>query len=79
MSKTMPQKEQIKLEKLAPGAVVLDVFGHAWQDARGYNIGGAYPTGYWYRAYDGNDASEVATHDLAFRGPFKILHRGEMP
>lgn len=77
MSKTPQERDHIKLDKLAAGAVVLDVFGHAWQGARGYGAGKPYPTGYWYRAYDGDDASEVSVYDLSFKGPFKILHRGE--
>ena len=72
MSNSM-DKTRIMLGKLPPGSVVLDRFGHAWQSARHYVLGKEYPTGYWYRAYDGDDASEVSEWDLAFRGPFKRM------
>ena len=65
------------LDDLGSGAVVLDRYGHAWQGARRYHLGGVNPTGYWYRAYDGNDASEVSTWELSAYAPFTVLHRGE--
>ncbi|WP_424462931.1 hypothetical protein [Pseudoclavibacter helvolus] len=69
---------QIELDKLKPGAVVLDDFGHAWQSALRHGpVGNAYPTGYWYRAYDGDDASETSTHDLSWRGPFTLIWEGK--
>ena len=62
------------LDDLPPGSVVLDDFGHAWQSARGYGaLGATYASGYWYRAYDGDDAAEVSTWDLSFRGPFQRM------
>lgn len=71
-------KTRIVLGKLPPGSVVLDQYGHAWQSARGYGaLGATYANGYWYRAYDGNDASETSTWDLSFRGPFRVIHEGE--
>ena len=64
-------KAQADLDKMPPGSVVLDCFGHAWQSARGYGaLGSTYATGYWYRAYDGNDAAEVSVYDLSFKHPF---------
>lgn len=60
----------VALDQMQPGAVVLDRYGHAWQGARRHDpLGGDYSTGYWYRAYDGNDASEVSTWELAQLGP----------
>ena len=70
-------KTQIELDKLPSGSVVIDKFGHAWQGAKRHGpFGGEYPTGYWYRAYDGNDASEVSAYDLSFSGPLKVVWRG---
>lgn len=68
----------IKLDELPPGSVVLDQFGHAWQGARGHGpLGATYPTGYWYRAYEGDDASEVSTWDMSFAGPFRVIWSGD--
>lgn len=72
MSNSIDQT-RIMLGNLPPGSVVLDRFGHAWQNARRYVLGKEYATGYWYRAYDGDDASEVPTWDLAPLGPFKLM------
>jgi hypothetical protein len=44
----------LKLDNLANGSIVVDAKGDAWQKSS--------PTGYWYRAYDGDDKAswEVA-------------------
>ena len=57
------ERAQIMLDGLNDGSVVLDVHGHAWQ------YGGIY----WYRSY--GDDSMVSSHDLAFKAPFKVIHR----
>lgn len=49
------------LESLDRNAVVLDVYGHAWQS------GGLY----WYRAF--GDDSQVTAWELCQRGPFKRM------
>lgn len=72
------EKTRIALDKLPRGSVVIDRFGHAWQGAQGYGpFDTKYANGYWYRAYDGKDASEVSTWDLSFFGPLKIVWRGD--
>ena len=77
MSAMKVKRANTQLDRLGPGAVVLDRYGHAWQGARRYHLGVAYPTGYWYRAYDGYDASEVSTYELSAFAPFTVLHSGE--
>ena len=70
------EKEQIALDKLKPGAVVLDQYGEAWQMGRGYSFGdGQYATGYWYRAY--GDSTEVSSFELSQHGAFTLIHEGE--
>lgn len=49
------------LESCERGAVVVDVYGHAWQESGGY----------WYRAY--GDDSRVTAWEACTRGPFKLL------
>ena len=61
------ERSQIMLDKLNDGSVVLDRYEHAWQ------YGGLY----WYRSY--GDDSMVSSHDLAFKAPFKVIHRAPKP
>lgn len=72
------RKAAIDLSDLPPGAVIIDQHGHAWQSARRYSaLGSAYASGYWYRAYDGVDASEVSTWDLACTaGKYRVVWDG---
>lgn len=57
------KRTQIELDKLAPGSVVLDELGHAWQADRVY----------WYRAY--GDSSQVSSFELAQRcGTFDVIY-----
>lgn len=50
----------LELDKLPHGSVVIDRFGHAWQESRNY----------WYRAY-GDDAS-VSSWELCQRAPITL-------
>lgn len=63
-------RAHIALDNLSHGAVVLDRFGHAWQQSRV----GAVGSGYWYRSY--GDDSEVSSYEVAQRGPMKVLWKG---
>lgn len=67
----------LRMQGLAPGSVVLDRFGNAWQSATGYGpIGSTYATGYWYRAY--GDDTEVNTWEAAQYGPMKVIYEAEV-
>jgi len=61
---TAMERTQIELDEAEPGAIVVDRFGHAWQQ------GGA---GYWYRAYD-SDKTWVS-FDIAQFGPFTTVEK----
>ena len=56
----------LRMQKLPPGSVVLDRFGHAWQSARVHGI-------YWYRAY--GDDTEVSAWEAAQSGPMTVIHK----
>ena len=58
-------KAQKMLDKLPCGAVVIDRYGHAWQE------GGPQLIGYWYRAY--GDAKSWTSYELAFNHPLTPL------
>ena len=57
-------RAQTQLDKLPPGAVILDRNGHAWQHDRIY----------WYRAY--GDDTCVSSFELAqiLEGTFTVIH-----
>lgn len=63
-------RTQIALDKMPHGSVVLDRFGHAWQQS---SVGMLNPvgSGCWYRAY--GDSSEVSSWELAQLGPVTLL------
>lgn len=63
-------RAHIALDELSHGAVILDRFGDAWQQARIGQVG----SGYWYRSY--GDDSEVSSFEVAQRGPIKVIHEG---
>lgn len=50
------------LDQLPQGAVVLDGYGHAWQQG--------FP--YWYRAW--GDGEPTSTWELCQRAPITVLH-----
>ena len=59
-------RTQIKLDEMAPGSVVIDKYGHAWQSDRIY----------WYRAY----GEEVfSSFELAQSAPIYIAHTEGKP
>ena len=63
----------MQLDKLPPGAVILDGTGHAWQQGKTYGITG-YGDPYWYRAY--GDDTCVSSFELTqiISGDFTIIH-----
>lgn len=60
------RRDQVKLDSLQPGAVVLDKHGHAWQ------LGSIRSDAYWYRAC--GDSESVSSWDIRNLGPFTMLH-----
>ena len=59
-------RTQIKLDELEPGSVVIDRYGHAWQNDRIY----------WYRAY----GDEVfSSFELAQSAPIHIARTEGKP
>ncbi|ANP74523.1 hypothetical protein [Cryobacterium arcticum] len=62
-------RAQIELDKMPANAVILDSYGHAWQ--QGGTPGRGVASGYWYRAF--GDDTEVSSFELAQRGPIKRM------
>lgn len=58
------ERAQVELDKMKPGAVVIDKYGHVWQLDRLY----------WYRPFGGGPAS---SWDLSFHHPFTRVWHGK--
>lgn len=61
-------KTQSILDDLPAGSVVLDRFGHAWQQGGAWRF---HSSPYWYRSY--GDDSEVSSYELSQRGPLRAM------